>query len=124
MIRVALFLLFAAFPAFGAELKLATWNLNWLTLKQAGLPPDVVLRAPEDFARLAEYAVALNADAVALQEVASREAAEAVFPRDRYSIHLTRDRVMQRVGWAIRRGLRYDIHPDRSEEHTSELQSH
>ena len=99
----------------GAELKVATWNLNWLTLRQAGdpgLPEDVHPRGPDDFDRLRQYALDLNADVVALQEVDSRAAAARVFPPERYSLHLTHDRNVQRVGFAVRRGLPYEVNPD------------
>ena len=42
------FLLALALPAAAAELKLATWNLEWLTLRPAGdpaLPADVQPKA-------------------------------------------------------------------------------
>ncbi|MDR3539247.1 MAG: endonuclease/exonuclease/phosphatase family protein [Acetobacteraceae bacterium] len=97
------------------ELKVATWNLNWLTLRTqdaAHLPADVKPRAPEDFDRLAHYADQLNADVIAIQEVDGWDAAARLFPRDRYSIHMTRDHVVQRVGIVVRRGLRYDRNPD------------
>jgi len=35
-----------------------------------------------------------------------------VFPPDRYSLHLTQDRRVQRVGIAVRRGLHYAVNPD------------
>ena len=98
-----------------AELKIATWNLDWLTTRLAGdrwLPPDVVPRSDADFVRLAQYAHELNADVVAIEEVDGFAAASKVFPREEYSVHMTRDHVIQRVGLAIRRGLRYDINPD------------
>lgn len=102
-------------PVHAADLKIATWNLNWLTTRHAGdpgLPADVTPRAEEDFTRLAEYAQELNADLIAIQEVDGFSAASKLFPRDRYSIHMTRDHVIQRVGIVVRRGLKYDIHPD------------
>jgi endonuclease/exonuclease/phosphatase family metal-dependent hydrolase len=98
-----------------AELKVATWNLDWLTTRQAGdraLPSDVTPRSAEDFDRLAGYARDLNADLVAIEEVDGWNAAAKLFPRDQYSIHMTRDRVTQRVGFAVRRSLRYDVNPD------------
>lgn len=100
---------------FAADLKVATWNLDWLTTRQAGergVPTDVRARQPEDFARLARYAAELNADVIAIQEVDGRDAAARVFPRERYSIHMTRDQVMQRVGIAVRRGIPYTVNPD------------
>lgn len=102
-------------PAGAAELKIATWNLDWLTLRQAGdrgLPDDVTPRSPEDFERLAAYARELNADVVALEEVDGYRPASRLFPREAYSIHFTHDHVVQRVGIAVRRGLSYDVNPD------------
>lgn len=95
-----------------SDLKIATWNLNWLTSRQAGLPGDVKIREPEDFDRLRGYAIELNADVVAMQEVDNAETARRVFPADSYSIHMSGDRVRQRVGIAVRRGLHYDVNPD------------
>jgi endonuclease/exonuclease/phosphatase family metal-dependent hydrolase len=104
--------LLAASASRAAELKIATWNLNWLTSRQAGLPADVKIRGPEDFDRLHAYAVELNADLIAIEEVDNAETARRLFPPDAYSIHMSRDRVRQRVGIAVRRGLSYDINPD------------
>jgi endonuclease/exonuclease/phosphatase family metal-dependent hydrolase len=113
-------------PAAAAELKIATWNLDWLTTRPAGdhgLPTDVTPRSEEDFGRLAQYAVEPDADIVAIEEVDGISAASKVFARDRYSIHMTRDHVVQRVGIVVRRGLRYDINPDVTELGTNHLRS-
>ncbi len=106
-----LFLLTAT-AAHAGELKFATWNLNWLTFRDAGLPEDVKLREPEDWETLRGYAIALDADVVAIQEVDGPDAAARVFPSDRYVLHMTGDRVIQRVGFAVRRGIAFDINPD------------
>lgn len=101
--------------AHATELKLATWNLEWLTLRPAGdpiLPENVVPKGSNDLALLRRYALALNADVVAMQEVDGPEAAARVFPPDRYAIVMTRDEVVQRVGFAIRRGLVFERNPD------------
>jgi endonuclease/exonuclease/phosphatase family metal-dependent hydrolase len=112
-------------PALPAEFKIATWNLDWLTTRQAGygLPADVVPRTEEDFARLAQYVQELNADVVAIQEVDGFPAATKIFPRDLYSVHMTRDHVMQRVGIVVRRGLKYDMNPDVTALATNHLRS-
>ncbi len=112
-----LIILFLLLPlrVHATDLKIATWNLDWLTTRQAGdrsLPADVVPRSAADFDLLATYAQDLNADVVAIEEVDGWAAAVRLFPRDRYSIHMTRDHVTQRVGIAVRRGLRYDANPD------------
>jgi endonuclease/exonuclease/phosphatase family metal-dependent hydrolase len=111
----ALCLLLLTTGAQAAELKIATWNLNWLTTKPAGshgLPEDVKARSADDFAKLKQYAIELDADVIAVEEVDGRQAAEAVFPADKYSIHMTRDHVLQRTGLIVRRGLHYDVNPD------------
>ena len=112
---LALLLCLLATAGQAAALKFATWNLNWLTERSAGdpaLPADVHPRQAADFDRLRQYALALNADVIALQEVDGRTAVARVFPPDRYSFHLTHDARVQRVGIAVRRGLLYDVNPD------------
>ena len=54
----------------------------------------------------------LDADVIAIQEVDGRAVAARLFPADRYSIHMTHDDVVQRVGIVVRRGLAYDVNPD------------
>ena len=95
-----------------AELKVATWNLNWLTARETGLPADVKIRVADDFERLRAYALELDADVIAIQEVDNAETARRVFPKETWSIHMSRDRVRQRVGIVVRRGLPYDVNPD------------
>ena len=107
MILFLVFLLLAS-PAGAAELKVATWNLEWLTRRPAGdpaLPPDVTPKGAEDMPLLRRYATALDADVVALQEVDGPEAAALVFSADRWELFFTNDAVVQRVGFAVRRGL-------------------
>jgi endonuclease/exonuclease/phosphatase family metal-dependent hydrolase len=98
-----------------ADLKLATWNLEWLTDRGAGdsrLPSDAHPKQPEDFDLLRRYAVELDADVIAIQEVDGPAVAARVFPPETYSIHMTRDHVVQRVGLVVRRGIRYNVNPD------------
>jgi endonuclease/exonuclease/phosphatase family metal-dependent hydrolase len=100
---------------FAAELKISTWNLNWFTDRPAGdpsLPADVHVRAPGDFDLLRQYAAQLDADVIAIQEVDGSAVAARIFPPAQYSIHMTHDDVVQRVGIVVRRGLTYDVNPD------------
>jgi endonuclease/exonuclease/phosphatase family metal-dependent hydrolase len=116
----ALLLLFAslpgmAAPAWAAELKFATWNLEWLTARPAGdpaLPADVRPKRPEDVELLRRYAAILAADVVSFQEVDGPEMAARVFPPDHYTLHVTADRVVQRTGLAIRNGISFSANPD------------
>lgn len=117
MIRrlLALLLTCLALQAHAEELKLATWNLQWLTARPAGdpaLPPDVHPRHPGDIALLRHYAERLDADVIAFQEVDGPAIAALVFPPDRYALHLTRDPVVQRTGFAIHRKLGFTANPD------------
>ena len=115
MIRYVLALLLLASPAVAAELKVATWNLEWLTLRPAGdpiLPENVVPKTAADRAVMRRYAQQLDADVVALQEVDGPEAAREVFPPDRYALYFTQDDVVQRTGFAVRRGLTVERNPD------------
>jgi hypothetical protein len=105
---LALAALLLGSAAQASDLKLATWNLNWLTLRPAGdpaLPADVRARGPEDFDLLRRYALALAADVIAFQEVDGSQSASRVFTPDRYDLYLTSDEVVQRVGFAVRKGL-------------------
>jgi endonuclease/exonuclease/phosphatase family metal-dependent hydrolase len=117
------------------ELELASWNLEWLIApaifrplkatcapdgaavrgSERRLPCDVAFgkeRAASDFAALARYAKALDADVIALQEVDGAEAARLVFPG--YSFCFTKRRHVQNTGFAIRAGLAHrcgaDVH--------------
>jgi endonuclease/exonuclease/phosphatase family metal-dependent hydrolase len=97
------------------ELKIATWNIAWLTAKPTGhpdLPRDVQTRSPEDFARLRAYATRLDAAIVALQEVDGPLAAARVFNTRDYAFHLTDENDVQRPGFAYRRSLRVTRNPD------------
>jgi endonuclease/exonuclease/phosphatase family metal-dependent hydrolase len=113
-ILLALLLLLAA-PASAQELKLATWNIAWLTTKPAGhpaLPRRLAIRTEADYARLRDYAARLDADVVALQEVDGRLAAARVFDATRYDFHFTNEADVQGVGFAIRKGLRWRANND------------
>ena len=115
MIRLILCVCLLASAADARTLKLATWNLDWLTLRSAGdpaLPEDVTPKRAEDRAVLRRYAAALDADVVALEEVDGPEVAADLFPPDRYALYFTHDDVIQRVGFAVRRGIAVRQNPD------------
>jgi len=112
--RLRLLLAFLLLPccALGAELKLTTWNLEWLTTRDHDLPAEVHPKQPQDIDILRHYAEALDADVIAVQEVDGPEIAAQVFAPDRYSVHLSGDHVVQRVGIVVRRTIRYSVNPD------------
>jgi endonuclease/exonuclease/phosphatase family metal-dependent hydrolase len=108
-------LLLASAPAHADDLKIATWNLEWLTVRTAesgDLPADVKPKRSEDIDRLRHYAEFLAADVIAFQEVDGPEMAARIFPTERFALHLTGDHVVQRTGLAIRRGLSFSVNPD------------
>jgi endonuclease/exonuclease/phosphatase family metal-dependent hydrolase len=120
MLRTAILLGCLLLPGFAAaeELKLATWNLDWLTVRSSGdadLPSDAHPKQAQDIETLNHYASELNADVIAIQEVDGAAVAARVFPADKYSIHMSHDHVVQRVGLVVRRGIRYSVNPDLSD---------
>lgn len=108
-VLLVLALLIASPPAGAGELKIASWNIAWLTLRPANnpdLPRGLTPRQPGDFTLLADYARRLDADVVALQEVDGPEAAARIFnPRD-HAFFFPDERDIQRTGFAVRRSLR------------------
>jgi endonuclease/exonuclease/phosphatase family metal-dependent hydrolase len=113
--RIFLILLLMCGPASARELKFSAWNLSWLTLRPANtgaLPDDVQPKRTEDIETLRRYALLLDADVVAFSEVDGPALAARVFQPDRYVIHITGDNLVQRVGFAIRRGIVFTANPD------------
>ena len=105
----------AILPAQARDLKVATWNLEWLTARTQGdpeLPEDVKPKTAPDWAVLRQYAAQLDADVVALEEVDGPDIAAALFPPDRYQLFFTGDHVVQRVGIAVKLGISAHRNPD------------
>ncbi|MEE9250270.1 MAG: endonuclease/exonuclease/phosphatase family protein [Alphaproteobacteria bacterium] len=111
--------------ALSKDFKIATWNLQFLAESVgAGCKP----RTDTDYAELRRYAEALDADIIAFQEVESANAAHRVFDPELYNIEISarpaptspeecwylEDQFLthQRVGFAIRKGIRYSRNPD------------
>ena len=109
------FLVILAVPATAQEIKLASWNIAWLTTKPSGhpdLPRDLTTRTEQDFARLRAYAERLAPDVVALQEVDGPLAAARVFDATAYDFHFPAENDVQRSGFAWRKGLQVTRNPD------------
>ncbi len=103
----------AAPPPVG--LKVATWNMEWLTARPAGgpdLPDDAAPKRDDDIRTLARYAARLDAAVVALQEVDTPALVARIFPPDRYQVLITADPVVQKVALVVRRGIAVIRHPD------------
>ncbi|GEL02016.1 endonuclease/exonuclease/phosphatase family protein [Swaminathania salitolerans] len=86
-------------------LKVATWNMDWLTLRPDG-DPDLPSRRPkrgqadfEGFARLIRH---LDADLIALQETDGSAPLRKIFPPGEYAIVLSRAPIVQNVALVLR----------------------
>jgi endonuclease/exonuclease/phosphatase family metal-dependent hydrolase len=115
MLRALLALLLLAAPAAAAELKLATWNIAWLTTRPAGdpdLPRDITTRGRDDLSRLRGYATRLAADVIALQEVDGPEAAALVLDPAQWRFFFPGEQDIQRAAIAVRRAIPARQNPD------------
>ena len=112
MIRVLLAFLLLLGTASAAELKVTTWNLEWLTSNPDDLPEGTAPKPAAGIAALRRYAEQLDSDVIAIEEVDGPAIAAQVFPPDRYQIFMTADHVKQRVGIAVRRGIPARQNPD------------
>ena len=116
MLRLLLaLLLLAAAPLRAEEIKLATWNIAWLTTKPTGhrdLPRDVRAREEDDLRLLRGYASRLQADVLAMQEVDGPEAAALILDPREWQVFFPAERDVQRVAIAVRHGLRARQNPD------------
>ena len=96
-----------------AELKIATWNLNWLTSRvRPGFRLTSRFVSRRTSTGCGDTRAELDADVVAIEEVDNAETARRLFPAETYSIHMSHDHVRQRVGIAVRRGIAYTVNPD------------
>ena len=106
--RLALLLLLARIfcPAAEADtIKLASWNLDWLTLLPRSsplLPSAIPYRQDADWNALALTASHLDADIVAVQEVTDEAALRRLFPAPRYRLVMSHAPIAQNVGLVLR----------------------
>lgn len=113
--RVLLLLLALLVPAQATDLKLATWNIAWATLRPADdrdVPRDVPRRTDADWTLLRAYAARLDADVIAFQEIDGPRAAARIFDERAYAFFLPDEQDIQRAGFAVRRGIRVTQNPD------------
>lgn len=124
-IALSLSILGLASSSVAAEpLRIATWNMEHLSEDGAqGCKP----RTDADYAAMRGYAERLNADVVAFEEVESVKAAARVFDQAKYQIIIEerpsgtrfpcrglegRTLTRQAVGFAIRKGIKFERAPD------------
>jgi endonuclease/exonuclease/phosphatase family metal-dependent hydrolase len=108
-----------------SPLKIASWNVEFLAEKDgAGCEP----RTPADYAAMRRIAEGLDADVIAFQEAENVAAASRVFDPARYTIvmeervgapsgtcggkHPEQKLIRQAVGFAIRKNVPFERHPD------------
>jgi len=101
------------------EIRFASWNIEHLAEENGS---GCVPRHDSDYMKLQEFAVGLNADVVALQEVENLAAVARAFPENNWDIILSQrpasktyscrgsgfESTQQRVAIAIRKGLSYE----------------
>ena len=110
--------LFFFFESIAQEIRFASWNIEHLAEENgAGCVP----RHDSDYVKLKIFALSLNADVIALQEVENIEAVARVFPRHNWNIILSEraasktyscrnsgfESTQQRVAIVIRKDLNY-----------------
>lgn len=129
MIRLAvpaLALALATSAADAEQLRIGTWNLEWMMLpgtfdalarnctdrdqrargRDRVVPCDLVPRgrwSERDLARLRDFARSAELDVIAMQEIDGREVAKRIFPQHVFCF-TTRHNV-QNLGFAVRRGI-------------------
>jgi hypothetical protein len=120
---IYIFLIFSISSVSAAERVFVTWNLEWLDDKdvredirngclnyklanpdQRGVGEcDKPRRSAKDFAKLAEYAAALNADVIGVQEVYNVAALQKIFPPNLYEYWLSGYKQDQKTGVVVRK---------------------
>ncbi|WP_243444030.1 endonuclease/exonuclease/phosphatase family protein [Asaia prunellae] len=85
-----------------APVKIATWNLDWLTLLPTpGLPRDIPHRSLRDWSELAAIGQRLNADILAVQEVSDLAALRRLFPSRDKTLILSQAPIAQNIGLVL-----------------------
>lgn len=120
MKKLLLLLLLMPSLVFAQQLRIATWNMEWLDDESAR--PES-LRSSADYMVMHDLSEQLAADVIAIQEVADYSSATKVLDRYEYKFEFStrKDHVEetssalkwhQFVGFAIRKGIKYERNPD------------
>lgn len=102
-----------------ASLRIASWNMQFLDVPGRG--PDK--RSAADYEALARYAAEIDAQVIAVQEVASVEALALVFPKEKYGYYLAQRGGAQRSGFVYKKRFRVVVHPDLNELSLDDLRA-
>ena len=98
-----------ALPVWADSVKIATWNIEHLRDSPGeGKNP----RVETDYLRLAKYAILLDADVIAFQEVENKTALGKVFDSARYRFFVSERSHPQRTAFAVRQSVAVTRHPD------------
>jgi endonuclease/exonuclease/phosphatase family metal-dependent hydrolase len=89
-------------PSYSEELKVASWNIEWLGSHEYNK------RKAADYKHLSSYAKQLDADVIALQEVENEEWARKVFGNE-YDFYFSTKDWVQRVGVAVRKSAGLEV---------------
>ena len=90
-------------------LRLASWNLEWLHRADGKGP---VKRRAADYQKLSQYAVELDADVIAVQEVDGVPGAERVFSPEIYNFFIADHAGPQDTGFVVRKELAVVLKPE------------
>jgi endonuclease/exonuclease/phosphatase family metal-dependent hydrolase len=125
MYLVAAALTLIAGPAASGQkaktVKIATWNMAWLTDRmpgtggEGGVPDNVHHRTKSDWKLVQKYAKRLNADIVAFEEVDGVAMATKAYGSKKYAFHTTDEPDVQKPGFAIQKGIKFTRNPDFAE---------
>lgn len=102
LVLLTLLVSFTASNVYAEEIKLASWNIAWLSSHGNNK------RTESDYQALAKYAKQLDADVISLQEVENGEWAKKIFG-DEYEYYFTTRDWVQRVGVAVRKSSGYTV---------------
>lgn len=117
---LVLLLLCMSLPIKADTVRIATWNIEhlWAAENQGKNP-----RTPMDYEKLADYALKLDADVIALQEIENEQAIAKIFDPEQYRFHVSSrqidGRFRQRTAFAVRRSIPVIRNPDLDELGTS-----
>lgn len=117
LVAATISLVAASATAAEQTVKIATWNMAWLTDRmpgtggEGGVPDNVHHRSAADWKLVKKYAKRLNADIVAFEEVDGVAMAKKAYG-SKYAFHTTDEPDVQKPGFAIRKGIKFTRNPD------------
>lgn len=116
-LRTVILCLFLITFELQANLRVATWNLEWLSTKKDKIQTQ---RSHNDYLMMQQISAVLDADLIAFQEVDSVTALTQVLPLSQYRFYLSERALTQAsakssqqfTGWAVKKNLSVIDHLD------------